>query len=185
MKINRGIGIIRRVRQFIPEKSLLLLYQTLIDLYFRYCSTVWGQCGETQKDKLQALQNRAARSIAKVKYEDADHLQLLLIFGWLSVRSLISYEMGVFMYKTLNGLAPDSMIEMLERQADIHQYSTRSANIGGIFIPHRNLSKGQEAISYAGARLWNEISIEIRRAQTLETFKGELKRHLFDMQNIK
>ena len=59
------------------------------------------------KDKLQALQNRAARSIAKVKYEDADHLQLLLKFGWLSVRSLVSYEMGVFMYNTLNGLAPD------------------------------------------------------------------------------
>ena len=185
LKINRGIGIIRRVRQFIPEKSLLLLYQTLIDPYFRYCSTVWGQCGETLKDKLQALQNRAARSIAKVKYEDADHLQLLLKFGWLSVRSPISYEMGAFMYKTLNGLAPDSMLEMFEKQVDIHQYSTRSASVGGIFIPHRNLNKGQEAISYAGARLWNEIPIEIRRAQTLETFKGELKRHLFDMQNIK
>ena len=89
------------------------------------------------------------------------------------------------MYKTLNGLAPDSMLEMFEKQADIHQYSTRSGNVGGIFILHRNLSKGQEAISYAGARLWNGIPIEIRRAQTLETFKGELKRHLFDMQNIK
>ena len=65
------------------------------------------------------------------------------------------------MYKTLNGLAPDSMPEMFERQADIHQYSTRSANVDGIFIPHRNISKGQEAISYAGARLWNEIPIEI------------------------
>ena len=42
LKINRGIGIIRRVRQFIPEKSLLLLYQTLTDPYFRYCSTVLG-----------------------------------------------------------------------------------------------------------------------------------------------
>ena len=101
----------------------------------------------SSNDKLQALQNRADKSIAKVKYEDADHLQLLLKFSWLSVGSLISYEMGVFMYKTLNGLAPDSMIEMFEKQADIHQYSTRSANVGGIFIPHRNLSKGQEAIS--------------------------------------
>ena len=55
LKIDRGIGIIRRVRQFIPEKDILLLYQTLIDPYFRYCSTVWGQYGETLKDKLQAL----------------------------------------------------------------------------------------------------------------------------------
>ena len=89
------------------------------------------------------------------------------------------------MYKTLNGLAPDSMLEMFEKQADIHQFSSRSANVDGIFIPHKNLSKGQEAISNAGARLWNEIPIEIRRAQTLETFKGELKGHLFDIQNIK
>ena len=89
------------------------------------------------------------------------------------------------MYKTLNCLAADSMLEMFEKQADIHQYSSIPANVGGIFIPHRNLSKGQEAISYAGARLWNKIPIEIRRAQSLETFKGELKEHLFDMQNIK
>ena len=46
LKINRGIGIIRRVRQLIPEMALLLLYQTLIDPYFRYCSTGWGQCTE-------------------------------------------------------------------------------------------------------------------------------------------
>ena len=175
MKISRDVGIIRRVRELIPEKALLLLYQTLIDPYFRYCSTIWDQFGETLKDKLQALQNRAARSIAKVKYEDADHLQLLLKFGWLSVRNFISCEMGVFMYKTLNELGPDSMLEIFEKQADIHQYSTRPANVGSIFIPHRNLSKGQEAISYAGARLWNEIPTQIRRAQFLETFKRELK----------
>ena len=47
------------------------------------------------------------------------------------------------------------------------------------------LSEGQEAISYDGARLWNEIPIETRRAQSLETFKGELKGHLFGMQNTK
>ena len=157
--------VLSGVRQLVPEKALLLLYQTLIDPYFRYCSTVWGQCGETLKDKLQALQNRAARSIAEVKYEDADHLQPLLKFGWLSVCDLISYEMEVFMYKTLNGLAPDSMLEMSEKQADIHQYSTRSADVGGILKRHRNLSNWREAISYAGAGLWNEIPIEIRRAQ--------------------
>ena len=50
LKIYGGIGIIRRVRQLIPEKALLLLYMR-----------------RKLKDKLQALQNRAARSIAKVK----------------------------------------------------------------------------------------------------------------------
>ena len=43
-KITRGIGILK---QFIPIDSLLLLYHTLIEPYFRYCSIVWGQCCET------------------------------------------------------------------------------------------------------------------------------------------
>ena len=98
-----------------------------------------GKCGETLKDKLQAVQNRAAGGVAKVNYEDAEHLQLLLKFGWLSVRNLISYKMRIFLYKIVNGLVPDSMLEMFEKQADIHQYSTRFADGGGIFIPHRNL----------------------------------------------
>ena len=87
------------------------------------------------------------------------------------------------MHKTLNGLAPDSMLEMFERQADICQYSTRSANVGAIFIPHRNLSKGQEAISYAGARLWNTHGN--KESTNFRNLPGTVKGHLFDMQNLK
>ena len=46
-KITRGIGILKRIKHFIPRDSRLLLYHTLIDFYFRYCGMVWGQCGET------------------------------------------------------------------------------------------------------------------------------------------
>ena len=52
-KIIHGIGILKRIRHFIPRDSLLLLYHTLIEPYFRHCSVVWGQCGETLKDKLR------------------------------------------------------------------------------------------------------------------------------------
>ena len=58
---------------------------------------------------------------------------MLLKFGCLGVRDLFSYEMGVFMYKTLNGLAPDSILEMFEKQADIHNYFTRFAYWGWHF----------------------------------------------------
>ena len=68
-KINRGIGILKLVRDIVRKDSLMLLYQTMIEPYFRYCNVVWGQCNEGLKDKLQNLQNRAARTIAKLKYD--------------------------------------------------------------------------------------------------------------------
>ena len=61
-KITGTIGILKRIRHFISKESLLLLYHTLIEPYFRYCSIVWGQCSETLKDKLRTLQNNAARN---------------------------------------------------------------------------------------------------------------------------
>ena len=56
-KITHNNGTLKHIRHFIPQEALLLLYHTLIEPYFRYCSIVWEQCGETQKDKLQTLQS--------------------------------------------------------------------------------------------------------------------------------
>ena len=78
----------------------------MIEPYFRYCNVVCGEFNEGLKDKLQNLQNRAARTIAKLKYDEADHQKLHSDFGWLSVRDLITYDRGVFMYKIVHSLAP-------------------------------------------------------------------------------
>ena len=143
-KITHNIGILRRIRHFIPQESLLLLYHTLIEHYFRYCSIVWGQCGETQKDKLQTLQNKAARTIAKLRYDEANHSDLLTKFAWLSVKNLIKLDTAVFVYKEIKQVHPeqaDSLFQMLDC---LHTYNTRSVSDNNLFIPRgktQNLQK--------------------------------------------
>ena len=66
---------------------------------------------ETLQDKPQALQNRASRTIAGQKFEHADHSRLLVEYGWLSVRNLIKMDLGICMYKILNGQAPEQFKE--------------------------------------------------------------------------
>lgn len=48
---------------------------------FDYCSVVWGNCGKTLRDKLQRLQNRAARVLPNSNY-DANASLLLHDLGW-------------------------------------------------------------------------------------------------------
>ena len=64
---------------------------------------------ETLKDKLQALQNRASHTITGQKFEHADHSRLLAEYGWLNVRNLIKMDMGICLYKILNGQAPEDL----------------------------------------------------------------------------
>ena len=119
-KMVRNTGILKRIRNFIPQESLLLLYHILIEPYLRYCSIVWGQCSESLKDRLQTLQNKAVRTIARVRYEEADHNILLANFGWLSVRNLIKLDTGIFIYKELNNMHPERTDTIFHKVDDIH-----------------------------------------------------------------
>ena len=181
-KIAQGVGILKRTRSFLPKQSLLTLYQSMIEPYFRYCNIVWGQCNETLLDRLQTLQNRAARVIANISYEAADHNSLLCDYGWLNVRNLIRLDLGVFMYKTQKGLAPDVFYDLYHSVTELHSYNTRSAYNGNLQIPLTNLRAGDKAISVSGARIWNNIPNSVKQAQSLDIFKRELKEYLIKSQ---
>jgi hypothetical protein len=68
-KICSGIGALRRIKPFVPLRSLKMLYKALIQPYFDYCSPLWDTCGKVHKDKLQVLQNRAARVITGARFD--------------------------------------------------------------------------------------------------------------------
>ena len=80
-KVRKNIGIIKQARDSVPKESLTLLYKTLVEPYFRYCSSAWGKSRESLIDKLQTLQNRAAKAVSKVKFDETDHEQLVKSLG--------------------------------------------------------------------------------------------------------
>ena len=63
-KIASGITAIKRIRDFVPTPTLHCIYDDLIQSQFDYCNIFWGNCGKTLFDRLQKLQNRAARVLA-------------------------------------------------------------------------------------------------------------------------
>jgi len=54
-KVASGIGAIKRIRCIVPQATLHLIYQALIQPHFDYCNIVWGNCGITVllRNKLQ------------------------------------------------------------------------------------------------------------------------------------
>ena len=91
-KVRKNIGVIKHVRDSVPKESLTMLCKTLVESYFSYCSSAWGKCGASLIDKLQTLQNRAARDVSKVKFDETDHEQLLKSLGWLIIRQLTDFD---------------------------------------------------------------------------------------------
>ena len=150
----RKTGVIKRVRTFLPKETLDTLYKTLVEPHFRYCNIVWGRCNQTQLNKLQQLQNRAARAVAKVRFKNTNHAKLLQDLGWLDIEQLIAYDTAVMIYKVQKDSVPDGTIESFEPFRFIHTYNTRSSDSEDFQLNKALSCSGQRSITYAGTKTW-------------------------------
>ena len=99
--VSKGIGMLRRIKSCAPKRTLINVYNAIILPYFDYCSLVWTNCSEYLRDKMQKMQNRAARVITGRPYEIATKE----MFKELNLQPLADrWEKNklVFMYKVKN-----------------------------------------------------------------------------------
>ena len=68
-KVSRAVGLLKHVKNFLPQHVLKNLYVSIVEPHLRYCSSVWGCCGGTELDKLPSLQNRAVRIITNSPFD--------------------------------------------------------------------------------------------------------------------
>ena len=137
-----------------------------------------GKCGQQLISKLHTLQDRAARVVTGIKYEEADH-DLLASLGWMNVKQLVYYDTASLTYKITGGTAPEYTQSMFNKCDTIHSYQTRSARNGNFVTPKMNSAKGQTAFVYSGAQVWNSIPLRINEARSIDIFQEGLKEHIF------
>ena len=73
-KVSNGLRMLYLARKLIDnQETLKTIYYSLVQPYFDYCDVVWSDCSKTRADKLQKLQNRAARIITRADYSTGAH----------------------------------------------------------------------------------------------------------------
>jgi len=129
-------------------------------------------------DKLQRIQNAAARIVAQVKM--CDHITPLLIdLHWLPISKRIVYKILLITFKALHGKAPQYIRDLLEPLN--HSRSLRSNNQLLLKCPKTNMVKyGDRCYCKAAPTLWNSLPLNVRSCVTVDTFKSKLKTVLFN-----
>ncbi len=137
-----------------------------------YCNALLGGCSARLINKLQMVQNAAARVLTRTrKY---DHISpVLSTLHWLPTKHRIDFKILLITYKALNGLAI---------QYSLPSRPLRSQNSGHLIIPRISKSTaGGRSFSYLAPKLWNNLPNTVREADTLCQFKSRLKTHLFNL----
>ena len=123
-KISSAIGGLRRVRPYVPLKTVKTIYNALILPHFDYCDVVWGNINKGLADRIQKLQNRAARVITSFNY-DIRSVDILKRLNWdnLSIRRY--KHKAITMFKIMHGKSPKYLQGQFEKDTVGNLYSLR------------------------------------------------------------
>ena len=76
-------------------------------------------------------------------------------------------------FKSVNNQAPTYLTEMFVRLSDSCKRELRNTKTD-LAVPHCNTTFGQKCFSHKGAKLWNDLSFEIKSSRNYEIFKTHI-----------
>lgn len=177
-KVSKHVGILRRIKHKIPVTLLRSLYYTLINPYLDYCNIIWAISSSVVLDKLFGLQKRAIRLITNSDW-NAHSAPLFLASKVLTIHQLNLLQVASFMYKVYNKLLPQYFIDMFVFNRSVHSHYTRQCN--DFHVPHHRLVLTSNSIRVFGVSLWNNICINIRNSNSLQSFRTKYKLFVINM----
>ncbi|XP_073804985.1 uncharacterized protein [Danio rerio] len=167
---------IARIRCFVSIEDLEKLVHAFISSRVDYCNGLLTGLPKKTVRQLQLIQNAAARILTRSR--ESEHITpVLRSLHWLPVTFRIDFKVLFLVYKSLNGLGPKYITDMLTEYKP--NRSLRSLGSYKLEIPRVQSKQGESAFSHYAPRCWNQLPEMIRCAPTLGTFKSRLKTHLF------
>ena len=151
-----------------------------------YCNSLLCGLPAKQLDKIQRVQNTAARIIFRLP-KFCHITPTLFSLHWLPVRyridfkiCLLTFKICLLTFKAIHGFALSYLCELITVK-ESQRYSLRSSSELLLRMPSRITKKtlGDRAFQVSAPCLWNSLPGELRRKSDLEEFKRHLKAHLF------
>ena len=174
-KISTSIGIIARLRHFVPLNTLQHIYRSLIQPYLLYGITAWGRADKIHRNKILCLQKRVLRLMFFGDYK-AHAVPFFISSSLLPLDLLYFKSVAVLMYDVSNNTSPPQISNLFNYQHNIHSHNTRSSTRGNFFLEYSRLDKLNMSFSRNGVRVWNNLSNEIRQMP-----KVKFKRNIHNM----
>ena len=170
----RNIG---KVRKYLTTDACRTAVQSLVVSRMDYCCSLLSGAPLNQIQRLQRVQNNAARIITRVGR--SDHISsVLAALHWLPCDFRIKFRILIYVFKCLHQLAPCYLRELvhiyqplrpLRSSSDTSTLSTRPS--------HKRV--GNQAFSLFAPVLWNKLPADIRHLSSLSSFKSALKTFYF------
>ena len=103
-KANRALGMIRRNINVAPLQVKSQAYQTLVRPHLEYCSSVWDPHTQTDVNRIEAVQRRAARCCFRRYKRKSSPTLMQADLGWSLLSARREQAWLILMFKLCHSL---------------------------------------------------------------------------------
>ena len=176
-KLSRTLGVMFKVKLYLPKTYLLLLYNTLFYPHLIYCIFAWSSTFSTYLNPLQTLQNKAIKLIEGLNHWQSSTTAYKRL-KILKINESVKFEIGKFLHRHFNNKLPLNFQNYFVALNQIHTRDTRRRMTGCNYRnPLYKTSRMQRSIKYKGVIVWNNIPSDVRK-NTFRKFKSNYKDQL-------
>ena len=170
---------IRAARKYLTRSASNKLMVSLVISHLDYVNGLLGGLPKCTIDQLQQVQNIAAKIVlGKSKYDSST--RCLGELHWLPIQQRIEFKIITLVYKSLHGLAPQYLVNLLTRKAQRREGLHSNDNTSQLEMPHTTRKTfAARAFSVLGPQLWNQLPKEIQGINSYTIFKKNLKTFLY------
>ena len=158
------------MKAYMSKDDLESYVHSIISSKLDYCNVVLYGINKSVVNKLQKLQNAAARLIFRLP-KHCSVTEKIRELHWLRVEERIVYKILLFVYKFFTSNGPAFLDNILE----VVDFETR-------LLSRKNLNTkyGRRSFRYVAPHLWNRLPAELRTLNSDASFKKKLEHILFD-----
>ena len=172
-QLEKGIGLLRRLKYYLPAKILKNVYYAHFAPYLDYGIMNWGCAPSNNFEPLRKCVNEA---ITILNNYQTDYNQISEAKNYtLQFDEFHEFQIGTFMWKLDNGHMPGCITELFPLKANNNRI-TRQHSKYHLTIPKTNHKR--RFITFHGLKVWHKIPTEIKSAKTLNGFKALFKKYL-------
>lgn len=173
-QLSSKISLLRQLSDYVSIDTQKKYYQGYILPLLDYGSITWGSTSASNIERICKLQKRAARIILKADL-NTPSTDMFEELGWFPVGKRINYNKAVLTYKALNNMAPEYITNLLKPMSQAHSLNLRSADNGTLYVPKSRTTLYDGTFSCSAPRLWNNLPLEVRSAESLRAFKNSVR----------
>ena len=181
-EVSRGchnqIRKVASIRQYISRDTAATLMSALVLSRLDYCNSILASAPQNLIERLQRVQNHAARVVLKRRMRD--HVTpLLRELHWLPVKLRCQFKIASLAFRHFEGSLPRYLSDALVTRKPPRV--VRSANVRRLHPPKKpkRVTVGGRSFAHIAPVVWNALPDPIKALPSLPQFKAQLKTHLF------